>query len=126
MLRLVDFLADTENRQKLGRAFERQAREVFDVVRWISMVGFARYLEIQTNMAGFLALRWVLTLFLFGYIFSRFLLRPDIKVFSDPAKPWQRSIQFLVNMFACIVVFLAVVWSANSLADAVAAYRTLS
>ncbi len=126
MIRLIEYLSEADNRRNLGRAIERQAREVFDVVRWISMVGFARYLEVQTSMTGFMILRWVLTVFLFGYIVSRFLLRPEITIFPETTISWQRIVQFLVNVLICLVVFLAVIWSANSLAEAVARYRGLS
>ncbi|MFQ5621873.1 MAG: hypothetical protein ACE5FS_00610 [Paracoccaceae bacterium] len=122
---LIEHLSRTETRHNMGRTFERVTQEVFQVVRWIFIVGFARYLEVQMGLLSFTVLKWVLSAFLLGYISSRFLLRPEIRVFPAIDAAWQRNVQFAVNLIVCMVVFMAVVWIANALAEGVANSRAL-
>jgi len=60
----------------MGRRFEKMVDEVFQIVRWTTLVGFAQFLEAEFPSVGFTIIRWVLSFFLFGYLASRFLLQP--------------------------------------------------
>ncbi len=123
--RWTEHLTDPARRNALGRAFEALTDEVFHVVRWATLVGFVQYLETVYPSAGFTVTRWVLSVFLFGYIASRFLLRPELRLFPADAPAWLRLLQFAVNFALCFLVFAAVLWALHSLVGTVSDYRAL-
>lgn len=123
MPRWIDRLSDQGVRHRLGRQFEALADEVFNVVRWTAIVGFARFLATEYPDPVFLAIYWILAAFLFTYLASRFLLQPEIRLVPDPGKRWQRLLQGVLNLLICMGAFLVVLWTINMLVSAVAQYR---
>ena len=84
MTQLIDKLADQAWRYDMGRRFEALADEVFQVIRWVLVVGFASYLAKAHDEILFSVTYWLLSALLFGYIASRFLLRPEIPFLGNP------------------------------------------
>lgn len=121
----LENIADPDKRMALGRRFESLTDEVFHVVRWSIMVGFVRYLEIAFPSIGFSIARWVLSFFLFGYIASRFLLRPEFQLVPPTAPKWQRGLQSFFNLMFCFVVLVLVLWGIEVLTTNVADYRAI-
>jgi signal transduction histidine kinase len=125
MTRWIDIVSDRAWRERMGRRFESLTDEVFHVIRWATIVGFVQFLEIQFPSIGFTIARWLLSFFLFGYIASRFLLRPEIRFVSADASRWLRLLQFLLNFAICFIVFAAVLWVLQMLTATVAEYNSL-
>src|SRR6056297_2798473 len=99
MTRITDTLADQNWRYGMGRRFEAMTDEIFQVIRW------------------------VLSALLFGYIASRFLLRPEIPFLGNPSGRMGRLIQSALNFLLCIVVFGLTIYAVSALTEAIAAYR---
>lgn len=118
----IERLTDQNVRQALGLRFEAFVDEAFQVVRWSAMVGLVQFLEIRHPGPLFGLLHWALAILLFGYIASRFLLRPEIRLFPDDAPRWQRLLQSAVNFLLCVVVFLALLWAIAAVTDGIAEY----
>ena len=126
MARWIDNLSDANWRHAMGRRFESLTEEVFHVVRWATLVGFVRFLEAEFPNPGFTLARWVLSLLLFGYLASRFLLRPEIQLFPKSAPLVLRLVQHMLNFVLCVVVFALVLWAIYTLTDTIAQYRALT
>lgn len=120
-----DRLSDQAVRHMLGRRFEALADEVFNVVRWTVIVGFARFLATEYRDPAFRTIYWVLAAFLFTYLASRFLLQPEIRLVPDRSKPWQRMLQSMLNLLICVGAFLLVLWTVDTLVTGVARYRIM-
>jgi len=123
MLAQLDKLTDQSVRHALGRRFESLTDEVFNVARWTVIVGFARFLSLQYRVPSFRLIYWVLAAFLFGYLASRLLLRPEIPLVPDRSKRWQRLLQSALNLLICMGAFIAVLWGIETLVAAIAQYR---
>jgi len=121
----IENLSDPVWREQQGRRFETLVDEVFHIVSWATFVGFAQFLEAEFPSPGFSIIRWVLTFFLFGYIASRFLLRPEIRFVPKDAPRWLRFFQSMLNFALCFVVFAFVLWGLQIVAATVADYRGL-
>lgn len=119
----IERFTDQNVRHAAGLRFEAFVDEAFQVVRWSAIVGFARFLEIRYPGPLFAILYWVLAALLFGYLASRFLLRPEIRLFSADATRWQRLIQSVFNFLLCVVAFLAVLWGIAAVVGHLADYR---
>lgn len=116
-------LGDQEARSALGRRIEALTEEVFQILRWSIMVGLARFLSISFPGPLFAALHWGLAGLLFAYLVSRFLLRPEIRLFGPEASRMQRIAQTALNLAICVLAFVAVLWAVNTLADAASALQ---
>ncbi len=81
--------------------------------------------EIAFPSIGFSITHWVLLFFLFAYIASRFLLRPEIRLISPTAPKWQRFAQSFLNLMLCFVVLALVLWGIEVLTTSVADYRAI-
>ncbi|MDT8343023.1 MAG: hypothetical protein RQ752_01210 [Thermohalobaculum sp.] len=123
MWNLLDQLSDQNVRRRLGLRFEAMVEEVFQVVRWAIVVGFVEFLSIRYPGFGIRALYLVLAVLLFGYLASRFLLRPEIRLFADPVSRWQRLVQSAFNFVICIVVFVLVMWGISQMVHGLSVYR---
>jgi hypothetical protein len=123
MASLIDQLRDDETRTRLGRRFEALADEVFQVTRWILIVGFVSFLAKETALWVFDVLNWGLTALLFAYIASRFLLRPEIRLVPHPERRVQARVQTILNMMLCLALCMCVLWGVQHLTDAVTVYR---
>jgi len=123
MWKLVDLMADQAFQHRLGRNFDAFVGEAFQVVRWALIVGFAQLLATRFPGLGFRALHLALAALLFGYLASRFLLRPEIRFFPDDAPRWQRLLQSIGNLLICIVAFALVLWGIGAIVDGLADYR---
>ena len=121
--RWIDLIADQGWRAALGRRVEAATEVGFRVLRWAGFLGLARFLERTAGGAGFAALYWVIALFLFGYLVSVFLLRPEIPLFARPDRRWKRVLQSALNLVICVALFALVLWAVTSLADAIARHR---
>jgi hypothetical protein len=119
----LDRLSDERFRTRIGRRFEALTDEAFNVLRWTLVVGFARYLSVETASWWFDAIYWVLSALLFGYLASRFLLRPEVPIFAARDRRWKRIVQTLVNYVLCMIAFMVVMWALNRLVGAIAEYR---
>lgn len=119
MTDLIGRLSDQTFRRQMGRRFEALADEAFSILRWTILVGFAEYLSVAFPHVGFRLLYWSLAGLLFGYLASRFLLRPEIRVFSAADTRPKRLMQSFLNFFICIVLFAAVLWIVAMLVSAV-------
>ncbi len=124
MSQLIDTLTNQTWRYAMGRRFEALTDEIFQVIRWVLVVGFASYLA-RTHDSPILTLTyWGLSGLLFGYIASRFLLRPEIPFLGNPEGRLRRLIQSALNFLLCIVVFGLTLWAIATLTEVIAEYRT--
>ncbi len=120
---LIDQLRKEDTRTRLGRRFEALADEVFQVIRWILIVGFVSFLAKATALWIFDMLTWGLTGLLFAAIASRFLLRPEIRLVPHPERLMQARVQTILNLLLCFALCMVVLWGVQHLTDAVATYR---
>jgi len=116
-------LGDGERRAALGRRIEHLTEEVFNVLRWSTAVGFVRYLAQETPGLAFSVLYWVLAGFLFAWLASRFLLRPEVAFFGPAPAGWRRWAQTALNFLLCAGIFGLVLWGVNVLVGALGAAR---
>lgn len=123
MWKRIERLTDQTVRHAIGLRFEAFVDEVFQVVRWSAYVALAQFLATRYPGLLFTFLYWILAALLFGYIASRFLLRPEIRIVPDDATRWQRLVQSAVNFLLCVVVFLALLWGIAAVTDGLAQYR---
>lgn len=124
MSKVMEKLSDQNWRYAMGRHFEALTDEIFQVIRWVLVVGFASYLA-RTNDSVILGvIHWGLSALLFGYIASRFLLRPEIPFLGNPAGRLPRLMQSALNFLLCIVVFGLTLWAIATLTEVIAEYRT--
>jgi hypothetical protein len=124
MTSLLDQLRSEDRRTRLGHRFEAVADEVFQVVRWILIVGFVSFLADETTLWVFDVIYWGLTGLLFASIASRFLLRPEIRLVPHPERLTQARVQTILNLMLCLALCMVVLWGVHHLTDAVAVYRT--
>lgn len=118
-----DALDDPERRAALGRRIEHLTEEVFHVLRWSTAVGFVRYLALDDPRPLLSVLYWVLAGFLFAWLASRFLLRPEVAIFGPTPSGWRRGVQTGLNFLLCVGVFGLVLWGVNVLVEALGALR---
>ncbi|ABF54387.1 hypothetical protein [Sphingopyxis alaskensis] len=116
-------LADQNVRRAIGLHFEAFVNDAFQVVRWSAMVGFAQFLAARYPKPLFSLLYWCLASLLFGYIASRFLLRPEIRIFPTGASRWQRFVQSAFNFLLCIVLFLGLLSAIAAVTNGIAEHR---
>ncbi|MET4102439.1 hypothetical protein ABIE58_001873 [Roseovarius sp. MBR-78] len=123
MSRLIDKLTDQDWRNGIGRRFEAVTDEIFQVIRWVLVVGFASYLSRAHDILILRVTYWVLAALLFGYIASRFLLRPEIAFLGNPQGRWARLAQSALNFGLCVGVFALTLYAVSALTQAIAEYR---
>lgn len=123
MSRILDKLTDQNWRHGMGRRFEALADEIFQVIRWVLVVGFASYLSQAHDLMVLHIVYWVLSALLFGYIASRFLLRPEIAFLGNPTGRAARLAQSALNFLLCVGVFALTLYAVGELTRAIATYR---
>lgn len=123
MAQILEKLTDQTWRYSMGRRFEAATDEIFQVIRWVLIVGFANYLAHLRDSLILDLTYWGLSALLFGYIASRFLLRPEIPFLGRPTGRLARFAQSALNFLLCIVVFAVVLWMIANLTEAIATYR---
>jgi len=123
MTRFVDLLSDEPTRTALGRRFEAATEEAFHVLRWTIVVGFARFLSLNAASVWFDVIHWATSGLLFGYLASRFLLRPEVPIFADRDRRWKRVVQTALNLVICMAAFVLVMTVVDRLVDGIAQYR---
>lgn len=123
MHKLLDQMRDQETRTRMGHKFEALTNEVFQVIRWVLIVGFANFLANTTPLVILDLLYWMLATLLVAYIASRFLLRPEIRLVPHPERRWQGRLQSALNLAFCLGLCALVLWAIHLLTQAVAAYR---
>ncbi|WP_101067414.1 hypothetical protein [Roseovarius salinarum] len=123
MVHWLERLSEESFRTQLGQRVEALTDEAFNVLRWTVLVGFARYVAQQASSIWFEVIYWVLAGLLFGYLASRFLLRPEVPIFAHRDARWKRITQTLVNYALCMAAFMAVIWALDRLVEAIAQYR---
>lgn len=116
-------LADPAARAALGRRVETTTEEAFQVLRWSVMVGLARFMSISFPGLLYQAVHWGLAALLFAYLASRFLLRPEIRLFGPKPSRAQRLLQTAFNFFVCVLAFVVVLLLVNAMVDAATALR---
>lgn len=116
-------LTDQRVRSAIGLRFEVFVDEAFQVMRWSGMVAVADYLTRSYPSVLLRMLYWILAALLFGYIASRFLLRPEVRIFARGAPRWQRLVQSSVNFFVCVILFAAVLWLIGATTQTIAEQR---
>lgn len=107
----------------MGRRFEAVTDEIFQVIRWVLVVGFASYLSRAHDLVILRLTYWMLAALLFGYIASRFLLRPEIAFLGNPPGRAARLAQSALNFLLCVVVFGLTLYAVSALTEAIAEYR---
>ncbi len=120
---VLEQLTDQKVREKIGARFERFVEEAFQIVRWSIIVGFAQFLAVRFPGHIFGALYVFLAFLLFGYIASRFLLRPEIRLFPENASRTQRLVQSAINFLVCVIAFFAVLWGIRAVVLGLTEYR---
>jgi hypothetical protein len=94
------------------------------VIRWVLVVGFADYLARAHDAAILTLTYWVLSTLLFGYIASRFLLRPEIAFLGNPPGRAGRLAQSALNFLLCVGVFALTLVAVSDLTRAITDYRS--
>ncbi|MGX1500781.1 Kef-type K+ transport system membrane component KefB [Labrenzia sp. MBR-25] len=120
---VLERLTEQEVREKIGEHFERFVEEAFQIVRWSIIVGFAQFLAIRYPGHIFEALYVFLAFLLFGYVASRFLLRPEIRIFPKNASRRQRIVQSAINFLLCVIAVIAVLWGIRAVVFGLTEYR---
>ena len=123
MVSWVEKLSEEATRTAIGRQFEMVTEDAFNVLRWSVVVGFTRFLSLNTQSAWFDLAHWVTSALLFGYLASRFLLRPEVPIFVNPNRTWKRRLQTAANLVICMAAFMLVMLGLNHLVDGIAHYR---
>lgn len=123
MLKLLARLTEQDVRAQIGRRVEALTNEVFQVLRWVVLLGFVQFLSHDAKSALFDLVYWGLAMLLFGYLASRFLLRDEIPLFRNPDRLWKRLLQSAVNFLICVVAFGLILRGVDQLAAAVAVFR---
>lgn len=123
MSRITDRLTDQTWRHAMGRQFEAVADEIFQVIRWVLVVGFASYVSRAHDILILHITYWVLSILLFGYIASRFLLRPEIAFLGNPSGRAGRLAQSALNFALCVLVFALTLYAVSAMTQAIAEYR---
>ena len=106
---------------KLASTLDQAAHDIFDLVRWISTVGIARYLWADTGQPVFAILYWFLSATLFGFLMARLLLRTNISLFAQSDTRWKKITDLMANFLICIVAFVLTLWFVELLTEAFAA-----
>ena len=119
----LDKLSDETYRTALGHRFEAVTDEAFNVLRWTVVVGFARFLALEASSIWFDVIHWATSAMLFGYLASRFLMRPELPLFAQLDRRWKRLTQTVVNYALCMLAFMLVMWVLNQLVEGIARYR---
>jgi hypothetical protein len=119
MWKQIASLSDQKVRSALGARFESFVDEAFQIVRWSGMVALADYLARRYPDPWLAILYWLLAALLFGYVASRFLLRPEIRIFASDAPVWKRLLQSAANFFLCIGVFIGVLAAIHAVAEGI-------
>ncbi|MGF6859870.1 hypothetical protein ABIE69_000425 [Rhodobacteraceae bacterium MBR-64] len=110
-------LHDPAARATLGGRIATLTEEAFQVLRWSVMVGFARYMAISFSGLLYDAVYWFFAGLLFAYLASRFLLSPEIRIFSGQISRTRRLVQTAFNFMVCVLAFVVVLWVLNALVD---------
>ena len=124
MTRMIDKLTDQRWRHAMGRQFEALADEIFQVIRWVLVVGLASYLAKSHDAVILTLTYWVLSALLFGYIASRFLLRPEIAFLGTTKGRAARLLNAALNFLLCIVVFGLTLYAVSAMTQAIVTYRS--
>ena len=111
-------------KHRLARLLDRVAHDIFNLVRWITIVGVTRFLWVDTGQVVFAVLYWILAATLFGYLAAQFLLRTDIVLFDPTDKWWKTFANHAVNFMICVVAFGLTLWFVELLTVAFAARQS--
>lgn len=123
MWHIIDRIGDQAWRTRIGARIEALTDEVFQVLRWVLMVAFARYLALRHPGWPLDALYWALAVLLFGYLAARLLLRPELAIFQRRDSRWRRLAQSAANLLLCVGLFTALLWGVEAVTGAVVADR---
>ena len=121
---MIDKLADQRWRHAMGRRFEAMTDEVFQVIRWVLMVGLASFLAKSHDSMILTVTYWVLTALLFGYIASRFLLRPEVPFLGHARNRAAKLMNSALNFVLCVGVFALTLYAVSEMTGAIVAYRS--
>ena len=105
---------------RIAATLDQAAHDIFDLGRWITMVGLTRYLWADTGRIVFAVLYWILAATLLGFLVSRILLRTDIAVFKKPDRWWKTFTNVAINFLLCVVAFGLTLWFVEMLTSAFA------
>lgn len=108
---------------KFAGIIRQAARNIFDLVRWITIVGVTRFLWLDTGQFVFALLYWLLSVTLFGFLAALFLLRTDIVIYARADQWWKTFANVAINFLICVVVFSLTLWFVELLTAAFAASR---
>ncbi len=111
-------------KHKVARILDRAAHDIFDLVRWITIVGVTRFLWVDSDQFVFALLYWILAATLFGYLAAQFLLRTDIVIFEVADRWWKTFTNHAVNFVICVVAFGLTLWFVELLTIAFAARQS--
>lgn len=117
-------LSDPVARVALGRRITTLTEEVFQVLRWSVMVGFARFMANAFSSLIYDVFYWFFAALLFAYLASRFLLSPEIAIFGTAATRRQRLMQTVFNFLVCVLAFVVVLWAVNALVAGITTLRS--
>jgi len=88
------------------------------------VTGFLRCLAQETRGPSLFPVPGrVLAGFLFAWLASRFLLRPEVAFFGPAPAGWRRWAQTALNFLLCVGIFGLVLWGVNVLVGALGAAR---
>jgi hypothetical protein len=111
-------------KQEIAKRLDRATHDIFDLVRWITIVGVTRFLWVDTGQLVFAILYWILAGTLFVFLAAQFLLRTEITVFVVADKWWKRFANHAANFMICVVAFVLTLWFVELLTVAFAARQS--
>lgn len=94
---------------RMGQGLEKLSHDVFDALRWMFTIGVVRMIALQSGSNLALALSYALSVVLFLFLMSIFLLRGNVTVFRGTTRKAQSG-NMAVNLTICTAAFASCLW----------------
>jgi hypothetical protein len=101
---------------KLGKGLEQLSHDVFDAVRWMFSIGVVHIIALKSGSNIALALSYGLSVVLFLFLMSVFLLRGDVTVLRGDTIS-AKVINIAVNLTICTTAFASCLWVTYQMVD---------
>lgn len=94
---------------KLGKGLEQLSHDVFDALRWMFSIGVVRIIAVKSESGLALSVSYGLSVILFLFLMSVFLLRGDVTLLSGDTIS-AKVVNMAVNLAICTAAFACCLW----------------
>ena len=108
---------------KLGKVLDQLSHDVFDAVRWMFSIGVVRIVAIKSESAVALAMSYGLSVVLFLFLMSIFLLRGDVTLLRSDSLS-AKMINVAVNLAICVTAFACCLWVTYQMVELFIAFQS--